>query len=84
MRTLYADGLAVPAKKPVNVSIPVELLDAARAEDINLSATLETALAEQLRIRRRARWLAENSEGISAYNREIDEDGSFGDKVRGF
>jgi hypothetical protein len=30
----------VPAKKPVNVSIPVKLLDAARAEDINLSAML--------------------------------------------
>jgi antitoxin CcdA len=77
-------GMAMPAKKPVNVSIPIELLDAARAEDINLSATLETALAEQLRIRRRARWLTENAGGISAYNREIDEHGSFGDKVRGF
>jgi antitoxin CcdA len=74
----------VPAKKPVNVSIPIELLDAARAEDINLSAALEAAIAEQLRIRRRARWLAENAGGISAYNREIDEHGSFGDKVRSF
>jgi antitoxin CcdA len=84
MRIVYVACLAMPAKKPVNVSIPVELLDAAREEDINLSAALETALAEQLRIRRRARWLAENSGGISAYNREIDEHGSFGDKVRGF
>jgi antitoxin CcdA len=75
---------AVSAKKPVNVSIPAELLDAARAEDINLSATLETALAEQLRIRRREKWLAENYGGISAYNRQIDEHGSFGDKVRTF
>jgi antitoxin CcdA len=77
-------GMAMSAKKPVNVSIPIELLDAARAEDINLSAALETALIEQLRIRRRARWRAENAGGISAYNREIDEHGSFGDKVRGF
>jgi post-segregation antitoxin (ccd killing protein) len=36
----------------VNVSIQIELLHAARAEDINLSATLEATLAEQLRIRR--------------------------------
>ena len=62
----------MPAKKPVNVSLPVELLDAARAENINLSAALEVAIAEQLRIRRRARWLAENAGGISAYNREIE------------
>lgn len=72
------------AKKAVNVSIPAELLDAARAEDINLSAALEAALAEQLRIRRRAKWLTENSAGIAAYNREIDVHGSFGDKVRSF
>ena len=72
------------AKKAVNVSIPAELLEAAKAQDINLSATLEAALAEQLRARRREQWLAENSGGIAAYNREIDEHGSFGDKVRRF
>ena len=72
------------AKKPVNVSVPGDLLDAARAENINLSAVLEVALAEQLAIRRREKWLAENSEGISAYNREVDEHGSFRDKVRRF
>jgi antitoxin CcdA len=75
---------AVSVKKAVNVSIPAELLDAARAEDINLSAALETALAEQLRIRRRDHWLAENAGAIAAYNREIDEHGSFGDRARNF
>lgn len=74
----------MPAKKAVNVSVPAELLDAARAEDINLSAALETALAEQLRIRRREKWLAENFGAIAAYNREIHEHGAFGDKVRSF
>jgi antitoxin CcdA len=81
---ITSGGAIVPAKKAVNVSVPTELLDAARAEDINLSAALETALAEQLRIRRRDKWLAENSGAIAAYNREIDEHGAFGDKVRSF
>jgi len=49
------------AKKAVDVAIQSELLDAARAEDINLSATLEAALVEQLRMRRRARWVTENA-----------------------
>ena len=80
----YFRGARVPAKKAVNVSVPAELLDAARAEDINLSAVLETALAEQLRIRRREKWLAESARAIAAYNREIDEHGAFGDKVRSF
>jgi len=71
-------------KRAVNVSIQTELLDAARAEDINLSATLEAALADQLRIRRRDRWRAENEAAIEAYNRDVDENGSFGDKMRSF
>ncbi len=72
------------AKKAVNVSIQSELLDAARAEDINLSATLEAALADQLRIRRRDRWQTENASAIEAYNRDVNENGSFGDHARSF
>jgi antitoxin CcdA len=72
------------AKKPVNVSIQARLLDAARAEDINLSATLEAALEEQLRARRRDKWQTDNAAAIEAYNRDIDENGSFGDHMRSF
>ncbi len=71
-------------KRAVNVSIQSELLDAARAEDINLSATLEVALAEQLRIRRCDRWRTENKVAIAAYNSDVDENGSFGDHARNF
>ncbi len=72
------------AKKAVNVSIQSELLDAARAEEINLSATLEAALAEQLRIRRRERWRTENEAAIKAYNSDIEANGAFGDHARSF
>ena len=72
------------AKKAVNVSIPAELLDSARAEGINLSATLEAALADQLRIRRRDRWRTDNEAAIDAYNSDVDENGSFGDHGRSF
>jgi len=72
------------AKKAVNVSIQAELLDAARVEEINLSATLEAALADQLRLRRRDRWRSENDATIAAYNSDIDEKGTFGDHVRSF
>jgi antitoxin CcdA len=72
------------AKKAVNVSVRSDLLDQARAEDINLSATLEAALADQLRIRRRDRWRTENEAAIEAYNRDVDENGAFGDHARSF
>ncbi len=71
-------------KKAVNVSIQSELLDAARAADINLSATLEAALADQLRIRKRDQWRADNAEAIDAYNSDVDKNGAFGDHARSF
>lgn len=71
-------------KKAVNVSIQSDLLEAARAADINISATLEAALAEQLRIRKRERWQADNAEAIEAYNSDVAKSGSFGDHARGF
>jgi antitoxin CcdA len=88
MRINYAHsrcGLSlVGTKKAVNVSIQTELLDAARAEEINLSATLEAALKEQLRARRRDGWRKENAAAIEAYNHDVDEHGSLGDVTRSF
>ncbi len=72
------------AKKAVNVSIAADLLEAARGQDINLSATLEAALERQLRQRRRDDWLAANSGKIEAYNRDVEERGTFGDTLRSF
>jgi antitoxin CcdA len=88
MRIYYAHSqcgsFTMGAKKAVNVSIQSALLDAARTENINLSATLEAALADQLRIRRRERWQTENKAAIEAYNRDVDQNSSFGDHARSF
>jgi antitoxin CcdA len=72
------------ARKAVNVSIQSDLIDAARAENINLSAMLEAALKQQLGARRRDRWRADNAAAIEAYNRDVDANGSFGDQLRSF
>ena len=71
-------------KKAVNLTIAARLVDAARASDINLSATLERALEDALRQAQRERWLAENAAGISAYNALVDEHGVFADSLRSF
>lgn len=57
-----------PSKKTTNVSINSDLLEKAKGLHINLSATLEQALAEQLRTKQRAQWLQENAGAIEAYN----------------
>lgn len=71
-------------KKPTNVSINSDLLEKARGLNINLSATLEKALAEQLRIEQRAQWLRENANAIKAYNDFVESNGTFSDSVRKF
>jgi antitoxin CcdA len=72
------------AKKAVNVSIPADLLEAARSDDINLSATPAAALEQELRQSRREAWLARNADGIEAYNRDVDQHATFGDALRIF
>jgi antitoxin CcdA len=54
-------------KKAVNLSIDADVLQAARQYGLNLSATLEQALAEETA----RRWLAENRDSIEAYNEEV-------------
>ena len=71
-------------KKPTNVSINSDLLEKARGLNINLSATLETALTEQLRAQQRTQWKAENAKAIEAYNRFVEDNGVFSDGLRKF
>lgn len=71
-------------KKATNVSINKELLSEAKALGINLSATLEQALSDEVRRRKRERWVAENADAIAAYNEHIEEHGVFSDGRRQF
>jgi antitoxin CcdA len=72
------------AKRAVNLTVDSALLARARAQNINLSATLERALEDALRTSRRERWLAENAPAIAAYNAQVDEHGAFADTLRSF
>ena len=68
----------------MNLTVDANLLREARDQGINLSATLERALAEELRRSRRERWLADNKEGIEAYNELVEQHGAFADTSRSF
>lgn len=74
---------AIP-KRATNVSVRSDLLEAARAAGINLSATLERALTEELAAAKRKKWREENREAIQAYNGHIEKHGTFSDDVRKF
>jgi antitoxin CcdA len=52
--------------------------------DINLSATLEHALAAAVRDKQRAKWLVDNKDAIDAYNDHVDRHAVFSDGLRSF
>ena len=72
------------AKKAANLTVRADLRAEARARKINLSQTLENALAAELKKRREAEWLEQNKAAIEAYNREIAEHGLWSDGLRQF
>lgn len=71
-------------KKSANLSINSDLLNKAKELGINLSATLEYALAESVREKQRALWIAENKDAMDAYSRHVEENGVFSDSFRSF
>ena len=73
-----------PARKATNLSVDAALLAAARKHDINLSATLESALVEELLRRRRADWQATHREAIARYNESVERFGVYSDGLRRF
>jgi len=76
--------LAQTTKKATNVSLSPALLSEAKQLNINLSATLEKALREEVAVRKQALWLAENSAAIDAYNALTEREGLFSDAYRAF
>ena len=76
--------MSVLPKKAANLTVRADLLEEARARKINLSQTLETALAAELKKRREAEWLEQNKEGIAAYSRFVEKHGVFSDRFRNF
>jgi antitoxin CcdA len=71
-------------KRATNVSVRSDLLAAAREAGVNLSATLERALMEELAEAKRKKWRKENSDAIAAYNEYVEKHGMFSDGIRLF
>lgn len=81
MTELY--NTAAP-KKATNLSINSDLLRKTRGLNINLSATLEQALREELSKRKATQWVEENRTAIQHYNDFVEQHGCFGDEFREF
>jgi antitoxin CcdA len=62
-------------KKSVNLSIDADLAASAKAAGANLSALLEKALRDELRLRRASAWREDNRDAIEASNRHVRKSG---------
>lgn len=62
-------------KRPTNLSLNAKVLDAARELGMNLSQTVETLLAAEVRRQYWARWNEENREAVDAYNARVEKEG---------
>lgn len=71
-------------KKAANLSVRADLLEQAKAYKINLSQTLELALAVEIKKHREAEWLEQNKPAIEAYSRLVEREGLFSDSCRAF
>ena len=72
------------SKKRTTVTVDGDILKAAKAAGLNLSATLERALAAALQDKRRRDWLVENGAAVEDYNLQIRGRGAFGSDFRRF
>ena len=71
-------------KKATNLTINSDLLAQAKELKINISSTLEVALAEALKEKKTSEWKKDNKKAIVSYNEAIEEFGLFSDGMRIF
>ncbi len=69
-------------KRPTNLSLNAKVLDAARDLGMNLSATVDALLADEVRKRYWARWNEDNKDAVAHYNARIEREGTFSQRMR--
>lgn len=69
-------------KRATNLSLNAKVLDAARELGMNISATVDALLAEEVRKRYWARWNEDNKDAIAHYNARIEREGTLSQRIR--
>ena len=65
----------MPARKPTNLTLAVDLVVQARALGINVSQAAEVGIAAAVARRRQERWLAENADALQSSNQFVEQHG---------
>jgi antitoxin CcdA len=65
----------VSPRRATNVSLPVDLVEEARAFDISISRACEAGLAAEVKKARETQWIEENWDAIQSWNAWVEEHG---------
>ncbi len=68
----------------MTLSLRLDLVQRAKALDLELSEVVERALEKAILEAEQARWPAENKDAIDYYNAFVEEHGYFGEEFREF
>lgn len=71
-------------RRATNLSLSIDVLDAARELDINLSQVCDTYLREVVRREHERRWREEHADFVAAYNATLETEGLPLDEWRSF
>jgi len=74
----------ISLKKPVNLTISIQVLEDARKMGINISKVCDAFLTDLIKEEKARRWQTENAEFISTYNEIVDKEGLPLDEWRTF
>ncbi|MBK9443119.1 MAG: type II toxin-antitoxin system CcdA family antitoxin [Comamonadaceae bacterium] len=72
------------AKRPTNLSLSVDVLEAAKSLDINISQSCDNYLRELVLQKQTSRWKAEHADFVAAYNATVEAEGLPLDNWRSF
>lgn len=76
--------MTTPLKKATNITLSADVLADAKAFGINISQACDGFLRERVRQERERRWLSQNAEFISEYNKTLESEGLPLDQYRSF
>ena len=71
-------------KRATNLTLDSDLVEAARALEINVSEACERGLADEVKKARESKWLDENRPALLAWNAWIEQNGMPYDEYRQF
>jgi antitoxin CcdA len=67
--------LKLPLKKATNITLSLDVYQAAKSLGINISQFCEQRLREEIQLRKEQQWNEEHAKFLAAYNQRVEEEG---------